>query len=162
MHARGGLRSGRPTISRSRHPVGEGFIPPGPLLVIAYLPVQSVGAAYMPPAPPGQYPLTLPPPRRSRACPARTLPQAAVPTPATRAPTNHPGHINFPPARGCDLRLPFSTVLTAQGWMLAPPLLASLVKGRWRRSAGGIPACCRLLSFNHPGRGRACPARTLP
>mgnify|MGYP000783549971 CR=1 FL=1 len=38
-----------------------------------------------------------------------------------------------------------------------PP--ASLVKGRWRRSAGGISACCRLLSFNHPSRGRACPAR---
>ncbi len=41
-----------------------------------------------------------------------------------------------------------------------PP--ASLVKGRWRRSAGGISACCRLLSFNHPSRGRACPARALP
>ena len=40
----------------------------------------------------------------------------------------------------------------------APP--ASLVKGRWRRSAGGIPACCRLLSFNHPvGAGHARPAR---
>ena len=36
---------------------------------------------------------------------------------------------------------------------------ASLVKGRWRRSAGGIPACCRLLSFNHPvGAGHARPA----
>ena len=35
----------------------------------------------------------------------------------------------------------------------------SLVKGRWRRSAGGIPACCRLLSFNHPvGAGHARPA----
>ena len=37
----------------------------------------------------------------------------------------------------------------------APP--ASLVKGRWRRSAGGIR---RLLSFNHPvGAGHARPAR---
>ena len=62
MHTRGGLRAGRPTISRSRHPVGEGFIPPGPLSVIAYLPVHSVGAAYMPPAPPGQHPINHPPP----------------------------------------------------------------------------------------------------
>ena len=77
MHTRGGLRAGRPTISRSRHPVGEGFIPPGPLSVIAYLPVHSVGAAYMPPAPPGQHPFNHPPPRRGRACPARRF--AAVP-----------------------------------------------------------------------------------
>ena len=39
------------------------------------------------------------------------------------------------------------------------PLPASLVKGRWRRSAGGIPACGRLLSFTHPvGAGHARPA----
>ena len=39
-----------------------------------------------------------------------------------------------------------------------PP--ASLVKGRWRRSAGGIPTCFRLLSFNRPvGAGHARPAR---
>ena len=76
MHARGGLRSGRPTISRSRQSVGEGFIPPGPLSVIAYLPVHSVGAAYMPPAPSGQHPLTHPPPRRGRACPARNFTSA--------------------------------------------------------------------------------------
>ena len=39
-----------------------------------------------------------------------------------------------------------------------PP--SSLVKGRWCRSAGGISACCRLLSFNHPvGAGHARPAR---
>ena len=42
--------------------VGEGFIPPGPLSVIAYLPVHPVGAAYMPPAPPGQHPINHPPP----------------------------------------------------------------------------------------------------
>ena len=43
---------------------------------------------------------------------------------------------------------------------MTPPLPTSLVKGRWRRSAGGIPACCRLLSFNHPvGAGHARPAR---
>ena len=35
--------------------------------------------------------------RAGRACPARTLPKAAVPTPATRAPINHPGHIRFRP-----------------------------------------------------------------
>ena len=59
IHARGGLRSGRPTISRSPYPVGEGFIPPAPLPVVLHLTIHSVGAAYMPPAPPDQHPPTI-------------------------------------------------------------------------------------------------------
>ena len=55
IYARGGLRAGRPTISRSPHPVGKGFIPPVPLPASTRLTIHSVGAAYMPPA-------TFPPP----------------------------------------------------------------------------------------------------
>ena len=45
--------------------------------------------------------------------------------------------------------------------MLTPPLPASLVKGRWRRSAGGIPILhCRPYIFKLPvGAGHARPAR---
>ena len=59
-------------------PVGEGFIPSVPLSVVLHLTIHSVGAAYMPPAPPGQHPLTSHPPVGAGHARPATSPLPAV------------------------------------------------------------------------------------
>ena len=83
MHARGGLRSGRPTISRSRQPVGEGFIPPAHLPASTRLTIRHpVGAGHARPA-------TSPPPAVN------------LPPPTNHCITNKPFHTTHHPHNLC-------------------------------------------------------------
>ena len=97
------------------HPVGAGHARPARFASAAIeSPIRREGSRPLRRTLPIPDTLPFSPPGKGRACPARTLPKAAVLTPATRAPTNHPGHISFRP-RGISRALK-----TARGAVFAP------------------------------------------